>query len=338
LLTVPAMSQRNVLYKEFYEQAPSCRLSRNHAGLSAFTLVELLTVISVIGVLVSLLLPAVQAAREAGRRASCANNLRQLGLALQNFHGSNGHFPSGRGAPLPSVFSAQAYLLPFMEANSLASLMDFSAPPTSFTVGPTQYDGSPNHAAATQPVTTFLCPSDAINDRVDGSAFGATNYAACTGGGTVSAGNLLEADGVFFTNSQIAFRHLERGSAHTVAFSERILGGGEDSADPTTESMWEFSHAGDPTEAACFAKTSGHWYGQRGAKWILGNYGNTLYNHFYTPNSREWDCMNITQQKALLTARSRHPAGVAVQYCDGSQRFVENDIERELWRTISLRQ
>lgn len=322
----------------FGKRAP-CTISYQ-CGSSAFTLVELLTVISIISVLVALLLPAIQDAREAARRSSCGNNLRQIGLALHNYHATHKNFPPGRGVPLPKVFSAQANLLPFMEGNVLAAQIDFAEPPTTFTVGPTLYDGSPNHEAATQSVPVLLCPSDPANGRIDGSEFGATNYAANAGSGTLNAGHITDADGVFFTDSRIRFRHLLRGSSHTAAFSERLLGTGQSPTDLALDQLQllirELPLTSDPTEAACTDGT-GEWYNERGAKWILGNYGNTLYNHYFSPNAPQSDCMNMTQQKGLLTARSDHPGGVTVQYCDGSQRFVRNDIELELWREISRR-
>jgi hypothetical protein len=101
--------------------------------------------------------------------------------------------------------------------------------------------------------------------------------------------------------------------------------------------MLELPLASDPNENLCAADGSGSWYSLRGAKWILGNYGNTLYNHYYTPNSDNWDCMNLSQQKGLLAARSNHPRGVVAQYCDGSQKFVEDDINLEVWRTSAMR-
>lgn len=311
------------------------------SGRNAFSLVELLTVVAILGVLVALLMPAIQAARETARRSTCTNNLRQLGLALQNYHAAHKRFPPGRGAPLPLVFSTHAYLLPFLEAGSLESQVDFASPPTSFTVGPTFYDGAPNHNAATQSVAVFLCPSDEQQGQIAGSSFGATNYAANAGSGVLSSGNIVDADGVFFTGSEIAFRNLVRGSSHTVAFSERLLGPGgihgSPAPDESARLMRELPLSSDPSEASCAEASSGEWFTERGSKWILGNYGNTLYNHLYTPNAAAVDCMNMTQQKGLLTARSNHPGGVVVQYCDGSQRFVADDIQLEAWRELARR-
>lgn len=301
-----------------------------------FTLVELLIVVSIVSVLAALLLPAVQAARESARRTDCGNRLRQIGLALHLYHGAQGSFPPGRGAPLPKVFSAQAFLLPYLEAGSLSIQIDFTAPPTSFDVGPTHYDGAANLAAAIQVAPILLCPSDATGGRIEGSAFGATNYVANVGSGTVNVGDINDADGVFYGNSRTAFRHLLRGSSHTVAFSERTLGAGSE-ANILNRQILELPLALDPTEENCTSPQTGEWYGQRGGKWILGNYGNTLYNHYASPNVGEWDCMNMTQQKGRLAARSDHPGGVMAQYCDGSQKFMEEGVSLDVWRDSARR-
>jgi prepilin-type N-terminal cleavage/methylation domain-containing protein/prepilin-type processing-associated H-X9-DG protein len=306
-----------------------------------FTLVELLVVIAIVGVLVALLLPAVQAAREASRRSSCINNLKQLGVALQSFHSAQRRFPPGRGGPAPMVFSPQAYLLPYVEEGSLEGQIDFTAAPTSLVIAGISYSGNANKPAASQVVRVLMCPTDVAEGRVLGSTFGGTNYAANAGSGTLNFGSLTKADGVFYITSNIDFRKITDGSTYTAAFSERQLGDGQPQAAASRDNSqlmtWELSNAMSFGPTPCETAVSGSWYSQRGAKWILGNYGNTLYNHYYAPNSSQWDCMNLPQQMALMTARSNHPGGVNVSFCDGSVRFVDDNVRIEVWRAAATR-
>jgi prepilin-type N-terminal cleavage/methylation domain-containing protein len=305
----------------------------------AFTLVELLVCIAIISVLVALLLPAIQSAREAARRAACANNLRQLGVALHNYESANQRFPPGRGDPLPGVFSAFAYLMPFLEETTISDQLVLTRAPATFNVGATIYDGSANERAATTSVKSLLCPSDPAMGIVPGSNYGVTNYVANAGSGTVDSGNLKTSDGVFFTASKIRIKDITDGTAQTAAFSERTLGSGGignvlPSSDPN-HLMLELSAGIDPNTSNCESAV-GDAFTERGAKWILGNYGNTLYDHYYAPNDAKCDCMNIQQQKAFLAARSNH-AGVHVAFCDGSTRLVENDTNLDVWRAVSTR-
>lgn len=305
-----------------------------------FTLVELLVVIAIIGVLVALLLPAVQSAREASRRSACGNNLRQIGVALQNFHAAQKKFPPGRGGPPPMVFSPHAHLLPYMEEASLQSLVDLTQAPTTLTIAGKSYSGARNQTAATQVIPVFQCPSDPASGRVPGSIYGGTNYAANTGSGGANAGSLVMADGVFFLESAVRFKNLVDGSSSTAAFSERMLGTG---VSTTTLSQ---GHAGlyilelsnsDPVGGTTCASGVGNWYSTRGAKWILGNYGNSLYNHFYLPNAVQWDCMNQPQQKGLMAPRSNHVGGVQLLLCDSSVVFVRDEIDPAIWTALSTR-
>jgi prepilin-type processing-associated H-X9-DG protein len=297
-------------------------------------------VIAIVAVLIALLLPAVQQAREAARRTQCRNNLKQFGLALQNHHDVYGAFPAGRGAVLPGVFSAHAYLLPFVEQANLRELVDYSSAPTTFSTGATTYDGAKNYAAATTVLPLLLCPSDS-GGRVPGSEFAAMNYAANAGSGTFDFGTLNLADGVFFRGSAVGFRDLLDGSSHTAAFSERLLGDGSapspGSPGRADRLVLELPLGGDPAPAACASPGSGVWNDRRGEKWILGNYGNTVYNHYYEPNAAAWDCMNATQQKGLMAARSRHSGGVAVLFCDGGVRFVADGVDLAVWRALATR-
>ncbi len=312
-----------------------------HRPLAAFTLVELLVVIAIMGMLVAILLPAIQAAREASRRSSCTNNLRQLGVALQNIHDVKRAFPSGRGAPPPKIFSALAYLLPYVEEQSLEALVDFSQAPVFVVVAGVPYSGNANKLAATTPLPLLLCPSDVSEGRVAGLGFAATNYAACAGSGTVDSGTINPSDGVFFYGSAIGLHHITDGSSHTVAISERTLGTGDSLAAPPPgrqgDYVLEVSNSVTVGATSCADAGSGGFYSERGGKWILGNYGNTIYNHFYTPNAPNWDCMNLPQQKGLFSARSQHTDGVNVLFCDSSVRFVFDSVDQTLWRAAATR-
>jgi prepilin-type N-terminal cleavage/methylation domain-containing protein/prepilin-type processing-associated H-X9-DG protein len=306
----------------------------------AFTLIELLVAVSIIAILLGLLLPAVQGAREAARAMSCRNNLKQIGLAIFNYESTHGCLPPGRGSPLPAVFSPHAYLLSYIEQSNVSSLIDFNAAPTAFSVagGPT-YDGVENLSAAATRVSTFLCPSDAADGRIAGLQYAGTNYVANAGSDFVPS-NLTAADGLFFTGSHTAFRDLTDGSSHTAAFSERSLGLGVSYglSDPTNSlRILELAATVDPNTSNCQSASNGTWNDQRGAKWILGNYGNTLYNHAATPNSTSWDCMNAQQQKGRLSARSRHSGGVHVLLGDGHVKFASANIALKVWQGASTR-
>lgn len=309
----------------------------------AFTLVELLVTIAIIGVLVGLSLPAVQAAREASRALACSNNLKQLGLALHNYESAHRTFPPGRGAPLPRAFSTFAYLLPLVEQSALHARINFLTAPVEFSAGSTFYDGSANKSAATSIVNSLLCPSESVGTKVPGLSFGATNYAGNAGTGMRDFGSLVASDGVFYLNSQTRFRDLRDGSSSTIAFSERTLGPGDASSSLSgpmkSRMILELSAGFDPNDAQCQATSANvRPFGLRGGKWILGNYGNSLYNHYFTPNSASaFDCTNIQQQKAQTAARSAHASGVFVAFCDGHVQRISNSIDRLQWQALASR-
>src|SRR5262245_32799955 len=143
------------------------------ARRSGFTLIELLVVIAIIGVLIALLLPAVQQAREAARRTQCANNLKQLGLAIHNYHDAHKIFPFGKGldyrqtlpaAPVYPRWSAQALLLPFLEQDAYYQDINFELPPETpgmqgviAFMPPYQNPNRENAVASRRVVRTFLC-------------------------------------------------------------------------------------------------------------------------------------------------------------------------------------
>lgn len=294
---------------------------------TAFTLVELLVAIAIIGILVALLLPAVQAAREAARRMQCTNNIRQIGVALHNYHGVYQTFPPAR-MPFPLVHSPQARILPYIEQESLQRLVNYNQSPSS----------AANLAASQMVLKTFICPSDGPG-RVNGSPHGGTNYVANVGSGTVSYGLIASGDGVF-TQTPNGLRELFDGTSNTALFSESLLGPGVTGGttppkDPRREVL-EVAGGNDTTPGDCAAGT-GTWSAMRGGKWIDGHYGNALYNHYFTPNAAQWDCGNGFHNKALSTARSMHPGGVNVLLGDGHVVLMSNDVALDVWRNISTR-
>jgi prepilin-type N-terminal cleavage/methylation domain-containing protein/prepilin-type processing-associated H-X9-DG protein len=289
----------------------------------AFTLVELLVVIAIIGVLVALLLPAVQAAREAVRRASCANNLRQLGLALHNYHDIFNKFPGARDPFSPGPFSTQAHLLDYLEQSNLSKMVDFSQP--------TSTGG--NQSVANMVVKAFLCPSDPANGRVPGLMFGGCNLVANVGTG-INNGDYVTGDGVFLLNNPVALRNITDGTSNTAAFSESIIGDGQNFAITPQRQAVQLAGATLPEPASC---NTGPWIGKRGDRWINGGYLSTAYNHFAPPNSSTWDCLNSSNNFGLKTARSLHPGGVNVLVCDGSARFLNNNVDIATWKAIATR-
>src|SRR3954447_3343803 len=147
---------------------------------SAFTLIELLVVIAIIAVLISLLLPAVQAAREAARRSQCVNNLKQIGLAMHNYHDVNNALPLGRTLQAGTYrpFSQQARLLAYIEQGVVFNTLNFSL---------SSYDVA-NATSAAASVNTFLCPTDVTpqipaGQVLPGFGWGGVNYRANEGTG-----------------------------------------------------------------------------------------------------------------------------------------------------------
>jgi prepilin-type N-terminal cleavage/methylation domain-containing protein len=305
-----------------------------------FTLIELLVVIAIIAVLVGLLVPAVQKVREAANRMSCSNNLKQLGLAMHNYEGANGCFPQGRNA-YPKVVSAPARLLAYVEQENLQKLIDPEG---------TLALGSQNELAGRNKVKLFICPSDPRGGQIPGSVYHGINYVANNGTGVTwdaageIAGYLKIADGNgVFAQIRVKIGDILDGTSNTAAFTESLLGSGVAitgiPTDPMTvqTAVLEVPGGNDPTPAACKAG-SGVWNSRRGEQWINGHYGNTLYNHYYPPNSSSrWDCGNGSHNKGLTAARSAHSGGVSLLACDGSVRFVSNGIQLASWRALGTR-
>jgi prepilin-type N-terminal cleavage/methylation domain-containing protein/prepilin-type processing-associated H-X9-DG protein len=305
---------------------------------NAFTLIELLVVIAIIAILIGLLLPAVQKVRDAAARMQCQNNLKQLGLAMHNYHSTYRKLPPARN-PFPLVFSPTARLLPFVEQANLQKLIDFTQPPLDFIgTGTNPNDNSSTNCPSKLVVPLLVCPSDG-DGRVPGSAYAGGNYVACVGTGTVAFGLIASGDGIF-TQKPMPLLAIRDGASNTVAFSETLMGTGQAAtgstpSDPAYE-MWVIPGGADTMPTDCeLAGAGGAWSGKRGEKWIDGHYGSTLYNHYYLPNARNWDCGNGSNNKGLTAARSNHGGGVNVVLADGAVRFVSEDVTLDNWRALA---
>jgi len=327
--------------------------------------VELLVVIAIIGILVGLLLPAVQAAREAARRMQCTNNIRQLGLAAHN-HESAMKFlpPAYRGQQIggaPGYFDlwgTLALLTPYLEQTSVYNSIDLSK--TMYQL--TSPFGIQAPLACQTRVPTFICPSDK-GESVCSNAYGIvgeltpTNYAFCLGTGTTTGrtgwrGSPWEADGVFFAQSKVRMTDIKDGTSNTIGASERILGEGGEATTVATRAdikpQTMFVHPGAETnDANCGSTLRTNFSQRRMYTWVAGEPRCTSYNHYYAPNDKiNPDCVaNFTgtdpvarsSGHGLSTARSRHTGGVNAWYCDGSVRFVSDSVSMTIWRALATR-
>jgi prepilin-type N-terminal cleavage/methylation domain-containing protein/prepilin-type processing-associated H-X9-DG protein len=193
---------------------------RGRAHTAGFSLVELLVVITIVGVLIALLLPAVQSAREAARRVSCLNNLHQIAVGLQGYHAATGSFPPGGIEPAFQVsggrqFAWSAFLLPHIEQESLWAAIDFSKP---------SYAAA-NAQAAAAVIPTYLCPSrPRTSPLVKGC--GATDYGGLYGeaiGSHPSGGSWVAENGVMIYNRAFKIADVRDGTSNTLAVAENSL-------------------------------------------------------------------------------------------------------------------
>ncbi len=292
---------------------------RARADRTAFTLIELLVVIAIIAVLIGLLLPAIQKVREAAARSTCQNNLKQMGLALHNYHDANMMFPPGYSANGPFVngitdttpgWGWGAYILPYIEQTPLYNQLDFTQPVQNFTQIQTV-------------VKTYICPSDLIGSGVftvtDGNwnpicQAAATSYAGTCGGNyTSSAGTVTTVstttgmndtgvgNGVLYRNSTVTITAISDGTSNTVMVQER-----------------------------CFANVQGTWAGG-----INGGYCNTGPNNQAAVAGKlgqgaadlvliHASTVNNPSGRNLDDTSSMHLVGANFLLADGSVQFIRN--------------
>jgi prepilin-type N-terminal cleavage/methylation domain-containing protein/prepilin-type processing-associated H-X9-DG protein len=332
----------------------------------AFTLIELLVVIAIIAVLIGLLLPAVQAAREASRRAHCANNFKQIGLAIHNYVTTFQVLPFGKGpgygAVLPSSqayarWSAQSQLLLFIEQGNLFNSINFSLPPETpgmqgdIPFMPAYQDPNRENATACRTrVAIFICPSD-------GPPLaewpGATNYLANQ---QSWACDLSEANpstiapaeqnrGMFYYLSSVKPADVTDGLSSTVFFSEKIRGTGIHDGDARSDQLIiQAATSLDATYLACrnmSPQTGTRLTSRQGMSWVMGEMCCTTYNHVATPNSHTCAGLGFSGTMANMPMQvppsSRHPGGVHAMMGDGSVKFIKDTVSLTIWRAVGTR-
>lgn len=322
-------------------------------GRRGFTLIELLVVIAIIAILVSLLLPAVQSAREAARRTQCRNNLKQLGLALHNYLSTYNRFPPATivdGSRIQQPWSGQSMLLPYVEGGSEYSKINFSV---GYHDGVNQSAFPPN-GIAMQRISVLLCPSD-IHDRPRTNATtGQPEHYPLSYG--MSVGEYLiynpvtrqNGGAAFGANASLSDRDVTDGLSNTLAMSEvkAYTPRFQDAILPPTAPA---------TPAAAVASISGGSFGSTGhTEWVCGR---ALHNGFTTvfgPNtvipyvsggqtlnidigsSREGrSATDITY--GVIVSRSYHTGVVNTLLLDGSVRSVSDNIDLNTWRRLGSR-
>ncbi len=330
------------------------------------TLIEMLVVISILGILAGLLLPAVQAAREAARRAQCRNNLKQIGLALNAYHEVWNSYPmkssrypkdsTGRyvsPTPLipcrqfksPDYFSAQVRLLPFLEQEVLYSHINVAM----------EYCSDPPNRAHPANATAFYvrlgvlwCPSDG---HLPPEVY-PTSYRGNVGVGPhwdVTAETPDSGNGFFPWTGVSSSSTIIDGLSHTVAFSERLIGTGDplrkvpERDAGNLEVVVNANHrTADYALNACrlaAADPNFPRFHQVGHYWFYGGRNQAYYVHAQEPNGTIPDALTpgASPPQGIMTARSNHAGGVHSLFGDGSVRFVSESVTRAVWRGLGTR-
>lgn len=303
----------------------------------AFSLVEILVVITIIGILVALLMAAVQSAREGARRLHCANNLKQLGLAINNYANAHSVLPQGG----LSGFSLHSQLLSYLDNTNVYNSLNFYNIPSAIVTSQ-----SSNYTASRVNLAALLCPSDGghsietyLGDQ------GRTNYAANGGYGTQVYGynGPFDMGDVNHSPGPGSFASILDGASNTAAMSEWVLWSGDMNDKDPLAATFDTEIPGTINQFNLYVQncyqlnpmTSTTQAGKY-SFWISGGFGQTLMNHALPPDGHS--CINdglVTY--GIFTAGSRHATGVNVVFIDGHVQFIKSTIGLTEWRSLSTR-
>ena len=321
------------------------RLRRNERERSAFTLVELLVVIAIIGILIALLLPAVQAAREAARRSQCSNNSKQIALAVHNYHATFRQFPPGYGfttlhtdiTPYPGSHRQWAWcarLLPYLEQAAVADLIDWNLSP-----GLKPHTDEKKIVMSTR-IAAFECPSDPYVEKpwniddlcveaLPESGWNGVRYARTSYAGNLGFGPMDEegrTEGVFTLNVGVPLAAVRDGASNTLLTAE-IIGSPHGCS---FRGAWV--HSEGPIFMVNYTPNDRtpdltRWCGPKDATW----------DRAPCQAGGHWAGGSVSNNEALHTSRGFHPGGVTVSLCDGSVRFISESIAHEVWKALGTR-
>jgi prepilin-type N-terminal cleavage/methylation domain-containing protein len=305
-----------------------------------FTLVELLVVIAIIGILVALLLPAIQAAREAARRTQCVNNLKQIGVAMHNIHDTERTLPPGIGAGGCCWGTWQVLILTYIEQKAVSEMyvnfggtdtfqadLQNACPPETTCI---RYGMAPNTTnVTTKRFPALTCPSDQNNAPIGAI----TNHNYAVNWGTTDYGQTTNLNGVIFRGAPFG-----RGTDRTKPRMGKPLA---EILDGTSNTLLAAEVLqGKGSDLRGFA-----WWGDAAGFTTYLEPNSTLPDRIYTAGY----CNNLPQLNlpcavsggttpTMFASRSRHPAGVQVVLCDGATKFVADSIDLNVWRAVSTTQ
>jgi prepilin-type N-terminal cleavage/methylation domain-containing protein len=275
---------------------------------AAFTLVELLVVIAIIGVLMALLLPAVQSVREAARRIQCLNNLSQLALAAQQYEAAHESLPPGvieSAGPIETVAQGRhinwlAHLLPHLDQQNAYDRLDFDAGAY----------GAKNAPLRNWGANVFLCPSDSGSTAL--APLGVTNYAGCHH--DLEAPIDADNHGVLFLNSKVCYRDLVDGSSQTILFGEKLV--------TKLDLGWISGTRATLRNTGTAINASS---APGGLLALIGDAAEIAPSFTPAPAA-------VPAKPALVVGgfESQHPTGAVFAFADGSTRFLSNSISRPL--------